>query len=119
MSNFGENDWESTLNDEMFGQMLEINQKEPNNVVCEPLPRESFLDYPPTQLNANVIPVESSLTQLPTQLNRNVAYVESGLTQLPNNSPNSKDQSSDSLVASHRQRKPRKTWSVQEHKYIL
>jgi len=66
MSNFGENGWESALNDEMFGQMLEemleINQEEPNNVVCQPLPRESFLDYPPTQLNANIVPVESSLT---------------------------------------------------------
>jgi len=31
-------------------------------------------------------------------------------------SPNPKDQNNDSPVAPLRQRKPRKTWSVQEHK---
>jgi len=89
MSNFGGNGWESALNDEMFGQMLEQmlenNQGELNNILYQPLLQESFLDYPLTQVNANVVPVESSLTQLPTKLNRNVAYVESGASQLPNN----------------------------------
>ncbi|KAK7346308.1 hypothetical protein VNO80_20824 [Phaseolus coccineus] len=114
MSQFEGNEWESALNDELcnvnfediFGATMDqmlgdvIYQEEACNLQCQPLPQQSFSDHALTQLNENV------------------THDESGLTQLPNNQQNSEDQNG-GCGAPRRQREPRKTWSIEEHKLFL
>ncbi|WVZ22181.1 hypothetical protein V8G54_000725 [Vigna mungo] len=87
----------------------------------------NLFDYPQIQHNANVTNFESALIPPSNnppnlfdypqiQYNANVTNVESALTPLSNNPPNMQSQNDDPPVQ-HRQRKPRKTWTVKEHVY--
>ncbi|XP_068461739.1 transcription factor SRM1-like [Phaseolus vulgaris] len=113
MSRVEGNEWESALNDELFNinfedifgvsidQMLgDVNYpEETSNLQGQPLSQQSFSDHPLTQLNESV------------------THVESGPTQLPDNPPNSEHQNGG--CGPSRQRQPRKTWSIEEHKLFL
>jgi len=76
-------------------------EEEPCNLQGPSLPQQNLIDYPPTQ-----------------EHNANVNNVELGLIPLSNNLPNLQSQNGDPSTK-HRQRKPRITWSDEEHMYVF